>query len=238
MMRSSVIQTDDINEWVLLCTISNNISRDTAVYKKLKLATRSPKMIVLHLLITMLITTQRIAAFATTRLQISKSRHKVVPFASDLTKLHSTNSGSQPIHYYIYTQLDDNVGNLPCRRDLQHVLATIEKAAYSAGEVTLATAGKIAIKATKANIRDLVTESDFQCQALIKEIIMSEFPGDFFLGEEDVDVRDIGGEEMTTSESLMKALGVAIPKDDGDDFLLFVVVSLLFLCQSGLSIIN
>ncbi|KAL7483989.1 hypothetical protein ACHAW6_009637 [Cyclotella cf. meneghiniana] len=180
-------------------------------------------MIVLHLLITMLITTQRIAAFGTTRLQISKSRHKVVPFASDLTKLHSTNSGSQPIHYYIYTQLDDNVGNLPCRRDLQHVLATIEKAAYSAGEVTLATAGKIAIKATKANIRDLVTESDFQCQALIKEIIMSEFPGDFFLGEEDVDMRDVGGKEMTTSESLTKALGVAIPKDDGDDCLLFVV---------------
>jgi hypothetical protein len=190
-------------------------------------------MMMLHLLITMTITTQRIAAFGTTRLHIS-SRHKAIPFASGLTKLHSTNIGAVPSdssqpRNYIYTQLNGNVGNLPYRRDLQHVLTTMEKAAYSAGEVTLATAGKIAVKATKANVRDLVTESDVQCQTLIKEIIMSEFPGDYFLGEEDIDTWGVGG-DMATSEALTKALGIATQKDGGDDRVLFVVVSLLCLC--------
>lgn len=113
----------------------------------------------------------------------------------------------------------------------------MEKAAYSAGEVTLATAGKIAVKATKANVRDLVTESDVQCQTLIKEIIMSEFPEDFFLGEEDIDTWGVEG-DMATSEALTKALGIATQKDGGGDRLLFVVVSLLCLRWSGISIIN
>eukprot|EP00804_Cyclotella_cryptica_P002044 CCRYP_017852-RB/>CCRYP_017852-RB protein AED:0.05 eAED:0.05 QI:66/1/1/1/1/1/3/842/224 len=170
------------------------------------------------------------AAFGTTRFQPS-SRHKAIHFIPCSVKLHSTSNidsvppDASPKRNYIYTQLDPNVNHHPYRRNLQHVLTTIENAAYSAGEVTLATAGKIAVKSTKANIRDLVTESDVQCQMLIKEIIMSEFPGDLFLGEEDVNIGGVG-EEMSTSEALTKALGIAPRNDDGQDRLLFVVVSL------------
>jgi hypothetical protein len=126
---------------------------------------------------------------------------------------------------FIYTQLEDeNVNDTERKQDnLQHLLTTIEKAAYSAGEITVRTAGKIAIQYTKSNIRDLVTESDVQCQELIKEIISEEFPNDIFLGEEDVDLSDNG-----SVEALKKALG-----DTGldDDCLLFVVVSYKCLCS-------
>ena len=120
-------------------------------------------------------------------------------------------SSASPISSYLdasdidssfpYTILDDVTtstaeGNSPSSqspspsrrraRDLQHILHTIEKAAYTAGQtVALVTAGQIDIKATKANTRDLVTESDVKCQRVIREIIRDEFPMDLFLGEED-----------------------------------------------------
>lgn len=136
---------------------------------------------------------------------------------------------------YIYTCLDDETdarkssntnNNIGCQRDLRHVLHTIEKAAYSAGVIALTTAGSIAVKATKANTRDLVTESDLKCQNLIKEIIQSEFPNDVFLGEEGIDLS--GDSSSASSNALQGALGTAEEDDSGNvaqDKLLFIVVS-------------
>mmetsp|Transcript_37217 Transcript_37217/g.63317 ORF Transcript_37217/g.63317 Transcript_37217/m.63317 type:complete len:429 (-) Transcript_37217:26-1312(-) len=125
---------------------------------------------------------------------------------------------------FIYTCLDkddDSSSNNSSGRDLQHVLRTIEKAAYFAGQIALSTAGKIAVKSTKANARDLVTESDMECQSLIKAMILKEFPDDVFLGEEDI---DLSGQDSSSasSEALKEALGIT-EKAGVDDRLLFVV---------------
>lgn len=125
-----------------------------------------------------------------------------------------------------YTQLDsiddDNSSiNINCKRNLEHVLQTIERAANSAGEIALSTAGKIAVKDTKANTRDLVTESDVACQNLIKDIILKEFPNDVFLGEEGIDLS--GDSSVASSDALKEALGIQSEDDKGEDRLLFVV---------------
>ena len=132
---------------------------------------------------------------------------------------------------FTYTKLDDvvdtpisesnSISISACQRDLAHVLQTIEHAAYSAGQIALSTAGKIAVKTSKANTRDLVTESDIECQRLIKEIILKEFPDDVFLGEEDIDLSV--DSSSASSEALMDALGMA--ESGTEDRLLFVVVS-------------
>lgn len=129
---------------------------------------------------------------------------------------------------FIYTSLDDNdddnssTTSLNCQRDLQHVLHIIERAAYTAGKVALSTAGQIAVKTTKANTRDLVTESDVECQRLIKEIILNEFPKDVFLGEEDVG--SDGDSSVASSGALKDALGIAEGSgEEEEDRLLFVV---------------
>ena len=94
------------------------------------------------------------------------------------------------------------------------------------------------MKTTKSNIRDLVTESDLECQRIIKEIVMGEFPQDVFLGEEDVDLSissdNSSGEEdedgsVKSSNALGRALGVVGGGNDKGDRLLFIVVS-SFLC--------
>lgn len=127
-------------------------------------------------------------------------------------------AGSPLSDKYIYTNLDDEVNDNSSQRDLQKVLRTIETAAYAAGEITLQTAGKIAVKTTKMNTQDLVTESDVACQELIKEIIQKDYPNDLFLGEEDVDLNEGG-----SAKALRTALGCA--DNEKDDCLLFVVVS-------------
>ena len=133
---------------------------------------------------------------------------------------------------YTYTSLDDvdidstnNIYSISCQRDLQQVLHTIESSAYAAGEIALSTAGKIAIKDTKANARDLVTESDVKCQALIREIISNEFPNDVFLGEEGIDLS--GDSSIASSDALKAALGIASALAEEDatqqqDKLLFI----------------
>ena len=90
-----------------------------------------------------------------------------------------------------YTTLHENVEHShstkpPPSRDLQKVLHTAERAARAAGQVMLRTNGQIAISKTKRNVADLVTESDVECQRLIKECILQDWPQDGFLGEEDV----------------------------------------------------
>ena len=72
-------------------------------------------------------------------------------------------------------------------RSLQDVLATAERAARQAGNIIRATAGNIAISNTKANAKDLVTASDIECQQVIENIILEAYPGDLFLGEENVE---------------------------------------------------
>ena len=134
-------------------------------------------------------------------------------FTSAVAQLKSAKISQE----HIYTKLDDDFARnntTSNNRDLQHVLTTIESAAYAAGEIALQTSGKISIKSTKTNIRDLVTESDVKCQEVIKDIITKEFPSDKFLGEEDVDLSGDG-----SVVALRRAIG-----NVEDDCLLFIVV--------------
>lgn len=116
---------------------------------------------------------------------------------------------------FMYTTLDEidpsSTHNHPTSRNLQQVLHTIEHAAQLAGKIALSTAGQIAIASTKANTRDLVTESDVRCQQLIKDVIRERFPRDAFLGEEDV---DLSGD---SSESSRAALERVLLGDDNDE---------------------
>ena len=77
------------------------------------------------------------------------------------------------------------------KRDYHEILETAKHAAKKAGELMLETYGNVDVLSTKANVRDIVTEVDIQCQEIIKGIIMEKFPQDLFLGEEaDEDVND------------------------------------------------
>ena len=159
----------------------------------------------------------------------SSVHHRICQYQrydSSALQLHSSISKEDT---YTYTQIDSNNDNSSidatnCHRDLEHVLHIIERAAYLAGEIALSTAGKIAVKDTKANTRDLVTESDVACQNLIKEIILKEFPiNDVFLGEEGIDLS--GDSSAASSDALKEALGILQSEDDNaeEDRLLFVV---------------
>lgn len=99
-------------------------------------------------------------------------------------------------------------------RDLQQVIEVAENAAKTAGEVMLKTSGKIDVSKTKMNTQDLVTQSDIKCQRLIKDTILSEFPTDIFLGEEDVEAG---------SKASVFALNSALCSDLGQDQLLWIV---------------
>jgi len=71
-------------------------------------------------------------------------------------------------------------------RDYEKVLRVAQEAAYKAGKIMRNTSGNIEILNYKENNpRDIVTESDFKCQEVIKQTIEECFPGDAFLGEED-----------------------------------------------------
>lgn len=183
--------------------------------------------------------------------QLSSMHHVLKKFPRQTTRRHpsstccrllaaaaSDNDESEPSPSFIYTVLDDAENNeedaSSQKRDLAHVLQTMERAAYFAGQIALSTAGKIAVKTSKANAKDLVTESDIECQRLIKDIILSEFPNDVFLGEEDIDLSG-GDSSVASSDALKSALGITAKEEggdsdtgsDGEDRLLFVVVSVL-----------
>jgi Archaeal fructose-1,6-bisphosphatase and related enzymes of inositol monophosphatase family len=113
---------------------------------------------------------------------------------TDESRDGTTSNDDDSFHYY-------SSSTSSTTRDMQHVLATAERAAYQAGEIMKATFGKISISRTKVNDRDLVTESDVECQRMIKDIIRSEFPQDEFLGEEDVGVGS-----LASSEALKNAM--------------------------------
>jgi len=103
------------------------------------------------------------------------------------------------------------------KRDLQQALQTAERAAFQAGEIMKQTSGKIAVSKTKTNTADLVTESDLECQRVIKNIILEECPQDSFLGEEDVDPGS-----MASSSALKDAL-TRRDQEDETEKLLWIV---------------
>ena len=152
---------------------------------------------------------------------------------------------------YSYTRLDDDdngddhrdtnasyIGGRS-RRDMQHILEVMEKAAYLAGEITRTTSGRIAVQMTKANERDLVTQSDLQCQRLIREVLSKEFPGDVFLGEEEEeddegDDTDATVATIPSSDVLKNTLHNLVQQEGGgnEGRLLFIVVRMqLFLLR-------
>ncbi len=115
-----------------------------------------------------------------------------------------------------YTILDDPEENATTsqyhyetNRNLQNILQTAEKAAYEAGKIMNQTSGKIAVKDTKTNLADLVTESDYECQRVIKEVITRDCPNDYFLGEEDVEPGS-----FASSAALEKALKMSSKSSD------------------------
>ncbi len=146
-------------------------------------------------------------------------KHHVMTYKHKLSALsttasHADDAGNEESEdNFIYTTLDDEIiidsSTVPTSRDLQHVLHTIERAAYTASKIALATSGQIAVQSTKANLRDLVTESDVRCQQVIKEILLEEFPRDLFLGEEDVDLSggiEGAGDSSVSSSAALKAV--------------------------------
>ena len=165
------------------------------------------------LTIATILTSKSLASAFGTHQGLFSGRFSNGCFTSAVAQLKSAKISQE----HIYTKLDDDFARnntTSNNRDLQHVLTTIESAAYAAGEIALQTSGKISIKSTKTNIRDLVTESDVKCQEVIKEIITKEFPSDKFLGEEDVDLSGDG-----SVVALRRAIG-----NVEDDCLLFIVV--------------
>jgi len=72
-------------------------------------------------------------------------------------------------------------------RTYQDILQIAMEAAKKAGSIMKRTTGQIDVSKTKVNAADLVTESDLECQRMIRNVILDAFPQDKFLGEEDVD---------------------------------------------------
>jgi myo-inositol-1(or 4)-monophosphatase len=86
-------------------------------------------------------------------------------------------------------------------RDWQFVLHIAEDAARRAGEIMRQTTGRISVKNEKANVRDIVTDSDIACQQVIRQTIDAVFPCALFLGEEDV-----GSGSQASIHALQEAL--------------------------------
>jgi len=102
------------------------------------------------------------------------------------------------------------------------MLRVAEEAALRAGEIMQRTSGKISVSETKANRRDLVTQSDIDCQRTIKEIISNAYPNDRFLGEEDVQAGSeasvLALEESLRSSGGSKFVWVVDPIDGTTNF--------------------
>ena len=139
--------------------------------------------------------------------------------SSSLSSLSSSINNEEDQHVYTYTTLNPTINNnkneYQTKRNLQSVLHTAEKAAYQAGQIMIQTSGKISISKTKVNTSDLVTESDLECQRVIKEIVKHDWPLDSFLGEEDVEPGSVASEN-----ALDQVLSLSNPsgsiKEDGD----------------------
>ncbi len=153
--------------------------------------------------------------------RVCSLRNNVFSFPNhgNLFSKRTISSSTSLKNSYSYTILDEPLpdessSTNQTKRNFQHVLQTAEKAAYEAGKIMIQTSGKIAVKDTKTNTADLVTESDYECQRVIKEIITKEFQSDYFLGEEDVEPGS-----FSSSTALANALKIKnkLVEDSGGD---------------------
>ena len=105
-------------------------------------------------------------------------------------------------------------------RDMQKVIQVAEEAAFKVTKLMMETSGNIAVSKTKMNAADLVTESDIECQRIIKQTISDHFPMDNFLGEEDLDAGS-----TASINGLSSALSNAVQDhdDNAKDKLLWIV---------------
>jgi myo-inositol-1(or 4)-monophosphatase len=101
--------------------------------------------------------------------------------------------------------------------DWQFVLHIAEDAARRAGEIMRQTTGRISVKNEKANLRDIVTDSDIACQQVIRQTIDAVFPSALFLGEEDV-----GSGSQASIHALQEALAAA-SNSNQEEQLLWIV---------------
>ena len=76
------------------------------------------------------------------------------------------------------------------------------------------TTGRISVKNEKANVRDIVTDSDIACQQVIRQTIDAVFPLALFLGEEDVG---------SGSQASIYALQEALASNQEEQQLLWIV---------------
>lgn len=74
--------------------------------------------------------------------------------------------------------------NFP-EQDLKYFANASREAAHRGGQVLLKWLGKITVQEKGA--RDLVTQADFESQAVIRDFLMKEFPAHDFVGEESLD---------------------------------------------------
>ena len=152
-------------------------------------------------------------------------------FPSRTTSLASSISSlsSSPSPYSILDENDEesdnqnNPSSYETKRNLQSILQTAEKAAYEAGKIMIQTSGKIAIADTKASLADLVTESDYECQRIIKEVIMKDCPEDYFLGEEDVEPGSFASSNALENALKVTTTSSEVVVEDEDEKLLFIV---------------
>jgi len=131
-------------------------------------------------------------------------------FCSSFTFYKTTFSRS--LRFFSSTQREEESQ----QRNLDYVLDVARNASLAAGEVMLESLQSIEslnVK-TKANSQDIVTESDVRCQEIIRDSILSHFPQDQFLGEEDVD--------CGTAASI-KALSDVILDEQSNDAMLWIV---------------
>jgi myo-inositol-1(or 4)-monophosphatase len=88
---------------------------------------------------------------------------------------------------------------------LQNVAQVAEQAAREAGAIINAGMAGIELK-SKIGQRDIVTDADVKCQAVIKDVILTAFPSHKFLGEEDVppgrDAATVAVAELSQEEHL------------------------------------
>lgn len=129
--------------------------------------------------------------------------------ASSSTNTATTNASSEYKHHTEldpYTQADTYPYT---SRDMQKVIQVAEEAAFKVTKLMMETSGNIAVSKTKMNAADLVTESDIECQRIIKQTISHHFPMDNFLGEEDLDAGS-----TASINGLSNALSNAVQDDD------------------------
>ena len=144
-------------------------------------------------------------------------------FSIRFGRLHASSSSSSSVTSFIgkmnrtfssTTTTTTTLHSTP--RTYQDILQVAVEAAKQAGSIMKRTTGQIEVSKTKVNTADLVTESDLECQRIIRKVILDAFPNDSFLGEEDIDA----GRNASIS-ALQRALSSSI-SDRSESYLWIV----------------